>query len=116
MLLVFDNLAGHYTRDFVLWLFNNGVMPLYTPINGSWLNMAESIQRIIKRRALDGQHPQTPQEIISWLEDTAHGWNRNPTPFTWDGKRAARRKRQRKRRHKVGGSAATSFKPIKYSI
>jgi len=29
-------------------------MPLYTPIGGLWLNMAESVQRIIVRRALAG--------------------------------------------------------------
>ena len=113
MLLIFDNLAGHYTREFVLWLFDNGIMPLYTPLNGSWLNMAESIQRIIKRRALDDQHPHTTDEIISWLEDTAYGWNQNPTPFTWSGKRAARRKRQREKRHKIGGSCAVTLKSIK---
>ena len=39
---------------FVLWLFAHGIMPLYTPLGGSWLNMAESFQRILKRRALDG--------------------------------------------------------------
>ena len=57
MLLVLDNLAGHKTPEFVCWLFAHGIMPLYTPVGGSWLNMAESIQRILKRRALDGQHP-----------------------------------------------------------
>jgi len=35
----------------VLWLFSQGVMALYTPLSGSWLNMAESIQRIIGRQA-----------------------------------------------------------------
>ena len=44
MLLVPDNLAGHRTPDFVLWLFAHGVMPLYTPLGGSWLNMAEKDQ------------------------------------------------------------------------
>jgi len=29
-------------------------MPLYTPIGGSWLYMAEAISRILKRRTLDG--------------------------------------------------------------
>ena len=58
MLLVLDNLAGHKTPAFVCWLFAHGIMPLYTPVGGSWLNMAESIQRILKRRALAGQHPQ----------------------------------------------------------
>lgn len=71
MLLVLDNLKGHYTQDFVLWLFDHGIMPLYTPLGGSDLNVAESIQRILKRRALDGQHPKTPEEIIGWLEPGA---------------------------------------------
>jgi hypothetical protein len=46
-------------------MFAHGIMPLYTPLSGSWLNMAESIQRILKRRALEGQQPQTPEEIIA---------------------------------------------------
>jgi hypothetical protein len=47
MLLVMDNLAGHKTPAFVLWLFAHGIMPLYTPLGGSWLNMVESLQLII---------------------------------------------------------------------
>ncbi len=54
MLLIWDNLQGHYTPEIVIWLFEHGVMPLYTPLGGSWLNMAESIQRILVRRALTG--------------------------------------------------------------
>jgi len=104
MLLVMDNLAGHRTPSLVLWLFAHGIMPLYTPLGGSWLNMAESIQRILKRRGLEGHHPQTPEQIIEWLEATARGWNAAPTPFEWDGKRAARRRRSRARRHLQGGS------------
>jgi hypothetical protein len=42
MLLVWDNLTGHYTPDFVLWLFAHGIMPLFTPLSGSYLNMAEA--------------------------------------------------------------------------
>ena len=68
VLLVLDNLAGHKTPAFVLWLFAHGVMPLYTPVGGSWLNMAESIQRVLKGRALDGQHPTHPNEIIAWFQ------------------------------------------------
>ena len=60
-------------------------MVLFTPFAGSWLNMAESIQRILGRRALEGQHPQTTQQIIAWLEATARGWNADPTPFVWGG-------------------------------
>ena len=66
--------------------------------------MAEALQRIIARRALDGQHPQTATEIIAWLEETVAGWNADPTPFVWDGKRRERRRRARQRR--LGGAAA----------
>jgi len=112
VLLILDNLTGHDTATFVLWLFAHGIMPLYTPLGGSWLTMAESIQRILKRRALDGQHPQTPDEIITWLEATARGWNRAPTPFIWGGKRQARRERARQRRHRLGGSGACTHRPL----
>jgi hypothetical protein len=110
LLLIWDNLTGHLTPALVLWLFAHGIMPLYTPLGGSWLNMAESIQRILKRRALDGQHPKTPDEIIAWLEATAHGWNRDPTPFVWGGKRQARRERARRRRYRLGGSGACTLR------
>ena len=104
LLLVWDNLAGHYTAELVVWLFQHGIMPLYTPISGSWLNMAESVQRILVGRALAGQHPQSQADLITWLDDTVAGWNRHPTPFTWAGKRQARRQRARQRR--LGGSGA----------
>ena len=68
--------------------------------------MAESIQGIIERRALTGQHPSNPEQIIEWLETTVRGWNKNPTPFVWGGKRAARRDRARRRRQTLAGSGA----------
>jgi len=114
LLLIWDNLQGHYTPEMVLWLFAHGVMPLYTPLGGSWLNMAESIQRILIRRGLAGQNPETPEQIIAWLEAVARGWNKDPTPFEWGGARAARRERSRRRRHALGGSGACirrSFRP-----
>src|SRR6266699_1452473 len=86
------------------WFFDHGVMPLYTPIGGSWLNMAESVQRIIVPRALAGQHPKNAQQVIDWLEQTVAGWNKNPTPFVWNGKR--RRRRERTRLRRLGGSGA----------
>jgi hypothetical protein len=113
VLLVLDNLTGHKTPELVLWLFAHGVMPLFTPLGGSWLNMAESIQRVLKRRALDGQHLTTPGEIIGGFVAVAGHWNANPTPFVWGGKRAARRKRERERRHDVGGSGAYTRQPIR---
>ena len=82
LLLVWDNLAGHLTPALVLWLFAHGVMPLYTPLSGSWLNMAESIQRIISRRALAGQYLQTPQQIIEALEATVKGLAPGPDAFS----------------------------------
>jgi transposase len=106
MLLVWDNLAGHKTAEMVVWLCQHGVMPLYTPLGGSWLNMAESIQRILKRRALNGQRPHSPAEIGTWFEQTAQAWNRQPTPFVWRGKRRQRRRKRRGDTYPVGGSAA----------
>ena len=113
MLLIWDNLKGHYTPEMVLWLFAHGVMPLYTPLGGSWLNMAESIQRIIIRRALEGQNPEAPEQIIAWLEAVARGWNTDPTPFEWGGARAARRERSHQRRHALGGSGAYAHRPLR---
>jgi hypothetical protein len=115
MLLVLDNLAGHKTAEFVCWLFAHGIMPLYTPLGGSWLNMAESIQRVLKRRALDGQHPSSTDQIIAWFEAVAGHWNAASTPFVWGGKRAARRRRRRERRHRVGGSGAYTRTPLRRS-
>ena len=112
VLLVWDNLAGHKTPEMVLWLCRHGIMPLYTPLGGSWLNMAESIQRILKRRALDGQQPRSPAEIGAWFEQTAGSWNRQPTPFVWHGKRRQRRRRHTSDAHPVGGSAAVTHQAL----
>lgn len=113
MLLILDNLAGHKTPELVLWFFANGIMPLYTPLGGSWLKMAESIQRIRKRRALNGQHPVHTDQIIAWLEAVAAHWNQEPTPFVWGGKRWERRQRLRERRHRLGGSRAYTRTPVR---
>ena len=104
LILVWDNLAGHTSWPLVGWLFAHGIMPLSTPLSGSWLNMAESLQRILAGRALAGQHPRTQQELIGWLAATVAGWNAAPTPFVWAGTRHERRVRARQRR--LGGSAA----------
>jgi len=109
LILIWDNLAGHTSWAIVQWLFQHGVMPLYTPLSGSWLTMAEAVQRILAGRALVGQHPQNQAEVIHWLEETVSGWNEAPTPFVWDGKRRERRERARQRR--LGGAAATLADP-----
>ncbi len=109
LILIWDNLAGHLSWAIVRWLFQHGILPLYTPLPGSWLNMAESVQRIIVGRALGGQHPESAAAVIRWLEDTVAGWNADPTPFVWGGKRHERRQRARRRR--LGGSGALLAKP-----
>jgi hypothetical protein len=113
MLVVLDNLTGHKTPELLLWMFARGIMVLYTPLAASWLNMTESMQRILKRRALEGHYPEKPEQIIEWLEQTARGWNEDPTPFEWGGRRAARRERARQRRHALGGSGACTWRLVR---
>jgi hypothetical protein len=115
-LLVWDNLQGHHTPELMLWLFARGVMVLFTPLGGSWLNLAESIQRILGRRALAGQPPTSPQQIIACWEATARAWNAEPTPFVWGGKRTARRARARERRHALAGSGACTARSLSRPI
>jgi len=113
LVVVMDNLAGHLTPELGLWRCAHGILPLSTPLSGSWLNLAASIQRILKRRALAGPHPQTPEEIIALLEATARGWNQEPPPFVWGGKRARRRARSRQRKPRLGGSGACVVRPLR---
>lgn len=112
LVLIWDNLAGHYSADMVVWCYQHGIVPLYTPLGGSWLNLAESVQRIVVRRALSGQHPQNAQEIMDWLAATVRGWNADPTPFEWGGKRWQRRQRQRER-HRLGGACGYTRRPVR---
>jgi hypothetical protein len=111
-LLVWDNLTGHQSPDLLNWLVARGVWPIFTPLGGSWLNLAESLQRILVHRALGGQHPRTAVEVMTWLAAAVVGWNADPTPFAWGGQRAARRQRARERRHALGGSGGYTRRPI----
>jgi hypothetical protein len=112
VLLLWDNLAGHRTPALVADLVAQGAWPIYTPLGGSWLNLAESVQRVLVRRALDGQHPHSAQEVMDGLAEAVAGWNADPTPFAWGGKRAARRQRARERRHALGGSGGYTRRPL----
>jgi DDE superfamily endonuclease len=112
MILIWDNLAGHHTWEMVRWCVEHGILLLYTPLSGSWLNMAESLLRILGRRALAGQHPKDAVQAMEWLAATVRGWNVAPTPFEWGGKRAERRQRARERRHKLGASGAYTRRPL----
>jgi hypothetical protein len=112
LILVMDNLAGHKNGAWVSWCFKQGILPLHTPLGGSWLNMAESIQRILKRRALDGQHFLSPTPMIQALEAIARHWNRSPTPFSWGGERHDRRHRA-PHKHRLGASGAVTARSVR---
>ena len=112
LLVLWDNLTGHHTPALLNWLVAHGVWPLFTPLGGSWLNLAESLQRIVVRRALGGHHPQTAAEVMVWLAAAVAGWNAEPTPFVWGGKRAARRQRARERRYALAGSGGYTRHPL----
>ena len=117
LLLVCDNLASHKTPAFVVWLCEHGILPLYTPLGGSWLNMAESIQKILKHRALDGQQPTAPQQIIDNFEAVAKAWDQLPTPFEWGGKRCRRRRQARlRKRYQLPASGACSYQPVRRQL
>jgi hypothetical protein len=113
LILIMDNLAGHLTPELGYWLSTHGVLPLYTPLSGSWLNMAESFQHRMAQRALAGQHPETVEALISGDEQTVDGWNTAPTGFTWHGKRYERRRRarQRRRHHLAKSGAVCPYPP-----
>lgn len=113
LIVVLDNLQGHHTYSWVQWCAERGILLLHTPVGGSWLNLAEAVQRIIIRRALAGQHPLSVAELQDWLMASVRGWNAEPTPFVWGGKRAARRRRARERRHRLGGAAGYSHRPLR---
>lgn len=112
MLVLWDNLTGHQTPELLNWLVARGIWPLFTPLGGSWLNLAESLQRIVVGRALAGQHPHTVEELLAWLAAAVAGWNADPTPFGWGGPRAARRQRARERRHALAGSGGYTRQPL----
>jgi transposase len=114
LLLVLDNLKGHHTKEFVAWCLERGIALLYTPLGGSWLNMAEAIQRILIHRAVNGQHYSSAAAIMDALKAVVHGWNRAPTPFLWGGKRRERRRRAKERRHTIGGARVYTRQPITY--
>jgi len=112
MLLLWDNLTGHWSADLLVWLMRQGVMVLFTPVAGSWLNLCESMQRILVRRGLSGQSFESGEAIGASLEAVASVWNANPTPFEWGGKRSERRKRARDK-HRLGGSGGFTRRPIR---
>jgi len=113
VLLSWDHRAGPCAWEREQDLRGAGILPLYTPVAGSWLNLAAAIQRILGRRALVGQHPESAEQVKAWRAAAGRGGNADPTPFEWGGKRAARRQRARQRRHALGGAAGYTRRPLR---
>jgi hypothetical protein len=114
ILLIMDNLVDYKTPNWLCWCFAHGLLPLYTSLGGSWLNMAQSIQCLLKPRALDGQYPASPQHIIQSLEAVAQHWNLHPMPFVWLRKRNASRDRPAQKRRRLGASRAATVRPTRH--
>jgi hypothetical protein len=57
MILIWVNLTGHLSWSIVDWLFQHGVMPFYTPLSGSWLNLAEALSVHRLQLALEWLQP-----------------------------------------------------------
>jgi hypothetical protein len=76
------------------------------------LEQGGGLRRILERRPLGGQHPSDTGRIIARIEAAGRHWDAALTPSGWGGKRAARRLRQRGRRHRIGGSGACARAPI----
>ena len=79
LFLVWDNLAGHKTPDLVLWLCAHGIMPLDTPVGGSWLvkgrggvtsAMSEAVAQVRQGRGPVAPAPQPTLRTVPspWLE------------------------------------------------
>ena len=90
MLLMWDNLAGHRNYPMMDWLFQHGIMPLYTPLSGSWLNMAESSEPHPGPPGLVRSIPAksaTDHRVVradgGWLERGSH-----PVRVAWEATRA----------------------------
>jgi hypothetical protein len=73
VLLILDNLAGHKSSSLVQWCAEHGILLLWTPTAGSWLTMAESVQRIIKGRALAGQDYASVEALKQALDFRCRG-------------------------------------------
>jgi hypothetical protein len=108
IVLVLETLAGHRSSELVGRVCEQGVVPLSTPVGGSWLTVAASVQRIRVPHALAGQYPKNALQIIDRVEHTVAGWNQEPTPCVCNGTRRQRRERARFRR--LAGSGAALVK------
>ena len=111
MLLVCDNLAGHKTPEFVLWLCEQGILPLYTPLGGSWLNMAESIQRRNVEPCQDNILKNLSKSSLGLKKFLRYGIS---IQLLLSGEENAllRQRERLRQQHRLGGSGACTSSPI----
>jgi len=85
LILVWDNLAGHLSWAIVRWLLAQGVMPLYTPLSVSWLNLPKGRPR----NRCNGSSVGGPWRVSipSHRGKLSCGWRRR----WWDGIKHQRR-------------------------
>jgi transposase len=82
--LVCDNYATHNHPDVQAWLARNPrITMLFTPTNGSWLNMVEILLGIITRQAIRRGTFASVKDLIAAIEIFMDGWNERCQPFTW---------------------------------
>jgi hypothetical protein len=64
LILIWDNLAGHLSWSIVKWLFAHGVMPLCTPLSGTWLSRSSASSSV--GRSLDNIQPPQWRSSPGW--------------------------------------------------
>lgn len=88
-------------------ILRTGVKGLITMMNTTTLDQGLAARDDDKMKPRPSSRASSlPRPRGAWLEAVARGWNCEPTPFIWGGKRQARRERARQRRHALGGSGA----------
>lgn len=85
LILIWDNLAGHKSVAMVRWLCAHGILPLYTPLSGSWLNLPRGHPQshcngLLSAARWRGSIPRRPQR-------SSAGWRRR-----WRGGTRSRRR------------------------
>jgi transposase len=82
--LIMDNLSAHKKALRELpSRFRRRVTVYWTPVNSSWLNLADSYFATLKQIALQNTNYTTPEEIEHGLLRGVEYLNRNPRPYIW---------------------------------
>jgi hypothetical protein len=112
LLPVWDNLAGHKTPEMVGWLCQHGIMPLYTPLGGSWLNMPNQSNAVSSGAPWPDSIPtRPPKSALGSSRPHAPGTERQ-RPSSGMAGIGQRRRHHPGNGHLVAGSAARSPQPL----